>query len=211
MRLARCWESLNQPKLLVPVPAPAARIRWASAGKAGGSAGQGCALLWLLGSVFFLPVLHELHRDSYLVGRADGCRLPFSSASSLLWSPTASPEADPQLGAAAQLGLLQPGFGSLGLDSLAAAGPPLPGHFSRCMSTGIAFLLEGAIHRTPALCLRRWIWLELSLTPSSASSHPLVPDGEMLALRVSAGHRSTRGVLGAALVRSDVLLLCGLR
>ena len=31
-------------------------------------------------------------------------------------------------------GLLQPGFDSLGSDSPAAAGPRLPGHFSRCVS-----------------------------------------------------------------------------
>lgn len=71
MHLAGCCESLNEPKFLVPVPAPAAR-----SGSTGHQLAElGCVHQELLGWVFFLALLHELHHDSHPVGRADGCLL----------------------------------------------------------------------------------------------------------------------------------------
>lgn len=79
--LAGCCESLNEPELLVPVPAPAAR-----SGSAGHQLAElGSALQELLGWGFFLAVLQELHRDSHLVGRADGCLLPLPPPHSSPW------------------------------------------------------------------------------------------------------------------------------
>lgn len=143
MHLSGCCESLNEPKLLVPVPAPAAR-----SGSTGHQLAElGCALQELLGWVFFLAVLHELHHDSHPVGRADGCLLllppPHSGPWWLLPSCAATREG-PSQGLQRGWGLFQPGFPSPGLDFPAAAGHHLPGHFPRCVSTQIVFLLESS-------------------------------------------------------------------
>lgn len=51
---------------------------------------RGRARWQLVGCVFFLAVLHELRRDSELVGRADGCRFPLPPPCSGPWRPGGS-------------------------------------------------------------------------------------------------------------------------
>lgn len=132
--LSGCCESLSDPKLFVSVPAPAAR-----SGPAGHQLAElGCALQELLGWLFSLAVLQELHHDSRLVGRADGCLLPLPPPHSGPWwllpSYAATREGLFQ-GLQHGWGLFQPGFASPGLDFPAAAGPHLHGHFQKAVST----------------------------------------------------------------------------
>lgn len=102
MHIARCRQSSNQPKLLV----------WAPAGRMWPvghqlveqelSTAPGRAVLpsgaISVQAVRFSSLCSMAARGSQLVGRADGCRSPCSSASSLRWSLMAPPEAAPQLG-----------------------------------------------------------------------------------------------------------------
>lgn len=69
--------SLNQSKLTVPAT-PAVRIWPCRVAGSKACTSMGLCSQHLVGSVLSSAVLHELHHDSYLVGWADGCCLPFS-------------------------------------------------------------------------------------------------------------------------------------